>query len=78
MNQLFRSSKAISVQFHHYSANSYFATKFTLIVMAHRVEQWFPTWVTQHIRVPQGGPRGGVNFRILIDIRPILTPRGAA
>ncbi len=35
------------------------------------LNQWFPTGVPQHTRVPQKGARGASGYQIFKDIRPI-------
>ncbi len=43
-----------------------------LVQPVKELEHWFSTGV------PQGGARGAASYHISMDIRPILTPRGAA
>jgi hypothetical protein len=42
------------------------------------LRQWFPTRVSRHTRIPQGGDKGAAKYQIHMDFKPILTPRIAA
>jgi len=42
------------------------------------LDQWFPTRVPRHNRVPQGEAKGVTSYNISIKITPTLRARGGA